>query len=267
MAADPHGDAIAANRLAWDACAPLHGQGPEWDALLHDAGQAEFCALDENLQRTLQDLNVQGLRAAQVGCNNGRELLSLAALGAVPVLGIDQSAAFLAQAQRLSQASGLHPRWLQADIHQLPADVEPVDLVIVTIGVLNWMPDLDRFMAAVAGLMAPSAWLVINETHPLLEMFDPDSATPFEPTVSYFDKGPHIFTQAITYDGSDGGQAPPAHWFVHTLGEVVSACVSNGLQLQRLTEHPDLNREVDYAVYAQRAAQLPLSYTLVAQRN
>jgi hypothetical protein len=54
---------------------------------------------------------------------------------------------------------------------------------------------------------------------------------------------------------------------VHTLGEVVSACVSNGLQLQRLTEHPDLNREVDYAVYAQRVAQLPLSYTLVAQRN
>lgn len=266
MAAVSHDKAIAANRLAWDACAPLHGQGPEWDALLHAAAQPGFCELDYNLKRTLQTLNVQCLRAAQVGCNNGRELLSLATLGAVPVLGIDQSGAFLAQAQRLSQASGLHPRWLQADIHQLPADVEPVDLVIITIGVLNWMPDLDSFMAAVARLMLPGACLVINETHPLLEMFDPASATPFEPTVSYFDKGPHVFTQAITYDGSDGGQAPPAHWFVHTLGDVVNACTANGLQLQRLTEHPDLNREAEYALYAQRAAQLPLSYTLVAQR-
>lgn len=262
-----HDAAIAANRLAWDACAPLHGEGPEWDALLQAAGQPGFCELDNNLKHTLQSLNVQGLRAAQVGCNNGRELLSLATLGALPVLGIDQSGAFLAQAQRLSQARDLHPRWLQADIHQLPADVGPVDLVIITIGVLNWMPDLHRFMAAVARLMAPGARLVINETHPMLEMFDPESATPFEPTLSYFDKGPHIFTQAITYDGSDGGQAPPAHWFVHTLGDVVSACVANGLQVQRLTEHPDLNREAEYEVYARRAAQLPLSYTLVAQRT
>ena len=41
-------------------------------------------------------------RAVQIGCNNGRELLSLPSLGAIPVLGIDQSAAFLDQARRLA---------------------------------------------------------------------------------------------------------------------------------------------------------------------
>lgn len=257
---------IDANRLAWDACAPLHGQGAVWESLLESARHPDFCELDSNLKHTLETLNVRGMHAAQVGCNNGRELLSLASLGAIPKLGIDQSGAFLAQAAQLSLARGLSPRWLEADIHRLPADVAPVDLVIITIGVLNWMPDLNRFFASVASLLKRGGLLVINETHPVLEMFEPDSATPFEPKMSYFQRDPHRLTQAITYDGSDGGPAPPAYWFVHTLGDILTACVSQGLQLIQLTEHPDLNRESDYVCYAERPAQLPLSYTLVARR-
>jgi SAM-dependent methyltransferase len=256
--------ATDANRAAWDASAHLHGQGRDWEALLAAAAQPDFSVLDACITETLKSVGVSGRRAAQVGCNNARELLSLASLGADPALGIDQSTRFLAQGALLAKAAGLNPRLLAANIYDLPQDVGQYDLILITIGVLNWMPDLRRFFGIVAGLMAPDAVLVIYETHPFLEVFDPDAARPFEPSASYFERRPVELNRAITYDGSDGGTGATGYWFIHTLGEIVTACVQSGLKLQALTEHPHLNREVDYAVYENQAAQIPLSFTLVA---
>jgi SAM-dependent methyltransferase len=254
-----------ANKAAWEASAHLHGQGKEWDDLLLAASRPGFNVLDDCLTATLTTLDISGRSAVQVGCNNARELLSLAALGARPALGIDQSAAFLAQGAQLAAATGLSPQLLEANIYKLPDSLQRHDIVLITIGVLNWMPDLNLFFQAVRGLMRPGAHLVIYETHPLLEMFNPDSATPFVPEISYFDKTPIKIEQAITYDGSVGDSGETGYWFLHTLGEIVTACVQNGLSLQHLTEHPHLNREVDYAKYEYQTAQIPMCYTLVAQ--
>ncbi len=254
-----------ANKVAWDASAHLHGQGKKWNGLLNAASQPNFNVLDKCLIATLTELNIQGRSVVQVGCNNARELLSLAAMGAQPMLGLDQSPAFLAQGAQLAAAMGLSPRLVEADIYELPNDLGRYDLALITIGVLNWMPDLLRFFQAVRGLMNPGAHLVIYETHPVLEMFNPRSAQPYTPEASYFEKTPVVLEKAITYDGSDGGKNTSSYWFVHTLGEIVSACVQSDLQLQRLEEHQHLNREVDYAIYENQKAQLPLCYTLVAQ--
>ncbi len=254
-----------ANKAAWEASAHLHGQGKEWDDLLIAASKPGFNVLDDCLATTLTNLGMAGRSAVQVGCNNARELLSLAAFGAQPALGIDQSVSFLAQGAQLAAATGLNPRLLEANVYELPDSLGRHDLVLITIGVLNWMPDLQRFFQAVRGLMRPGAHLVIYETHPILEMFNPDSANPFLPEVSYFDKTPVRIERAITYDGSDGGAGETGYWFVYTLGETVTACVQNGLKLQRLTEHPHLNREVEYALYENQTAQIPMCYTLVAE--
>ena len=68
----------AANRQAWEVSAPLHAQGEEWQRLLEQAGQPGFSVLDACLTATLTGLDIRGLSCAQVGCNNARELLSLA---------------------------------------------------------------------------------------------------------------------------------------------------------------------------------------------
>ncbi len=254
-----------ANKRAWNASAHLHGTGQDWEARLRAASQPEFNVLDDCLTNTLTALGIAGRSAVQLGCNNARELLSLAALGALPAVGVDQSAGFLAQAAQLAQASGMSPRLVEADVYDLPDDLGQHDLVLITIGVLNWMPDLPRFFQIVRGLMRPGALLVIYETHPMLEMFNPDGAHPLVPASSYFNKTPVRIEQAITYDGSDGGLGETGYWFVHTMGEIVTACVQSGMRLQRLEEHPHLNREVDYAIYENQPAQMPLCYTLVAE--
>lgn len=262
-------DVTAANRAAWDASAPLHCQGADWEALLHGFSRPGFSVLDQTLTATLEALAPQGKRALQIGCNNGRELLSLRALGAIPTLGIDQSAGFLDQAGQLAKRAGENDcRFLCADIYALPAGIPAShELGLITIGVLNWMPDLRRFFKVVASLLAPGAALVIYETHPFLELFEPSAENPFLPQYSYFRREPLVDTAAITYDGSDGGEVAASYWFIHTLGEIVTACAQAGLQIERLTEHPHSIREVEYDQYRNREAQLPLCYTLVARNQ
>ncbi|WP_375687500.1 class I SAM-dependent methyltransferase [Pseudooceanicola sp. LIPI14-2-Ac024] len=256
----------AANRAAWDASAPLHGTGDGWFALLERAGQPGFSVLDTHLTSILDGLALEGKSAVQIGCNNARELLSLAVLGIRPALGIDQSLAFLAQARTLADAAGMDLRLLEADIYDLPGDVGQYDLALITIGVLSWMPDLPAFFHAVAGLIAPGGALVIYETHPFLEVFDPASATPHEPAFSYFDPHPQEVTGAIAYDGKDHGAGETGYWFIHPLGEIVTACVRSGLNLVELKEYSHSIREPEYDIYADRAAQVPMSYSLVARK-
>lgn len=258
----------AANRAAWDASAPLHRQGEQWNALTEGFARPGFSVLDETLTATLSGLQPHGKRVVQIGCNNGRELLSTAAVGAIPALGIDQSAAFLEQARQLADIAGADCRFLCADVYALPADVpQGFDLGLVTIGVLNWMPDLERFFTVAASLLAPNAPLAIYETHPILEMFDPEAADPFKPMRSYFEREPFVSDEAMTYDGSKAQTRVESYWFTHTLGDIVSACAAAGFTIERLTEHPHSNREVDYDVYTRRREQLPMCYTLVARKQ
>ncbi|MEM9100413.1 MAG: methyltransferase domain-containing protein [Pseudomonadota bacterium] len=255
------------NKAAWDASAPSHGTGAEWERLLADAAKPGFSELDETLTATLQGLDLSGKTAVQICCNNARELLSLASLGIEPKLGIDQSAAFLAQGAQLSAASGLSPRLLAADIYELPGDLGTFDLALITIGAINWMPDLPGFLRIVASLLSPGGRLVIYETHPFLEMFDPDADDPHALAFSYFDKSAIEVPELIVYDGSPNvASGQTGYWFVHTLGEIVTASINAGLTVERLEEHPHSNREPDYDKYQGREAQLPMCYTLVARR-
>ena len=260
-------DYTQANRAAWDASASEHKKGEEWQELLRKATAPGFSIFDDTMTATLQGLDIAGARTVQIGCNNGRELLSMPAFGALPVLGIDQSDGFLDQARDLARLNGSDCVFIRTDIYDLPGEMPgPFDLGLITIGVLNWMPDLPLFLRIVAGLLAPGGRLVIYETHPMLDMFEPDDADPFKPVRSYFQKDPQSWAETITYDGSRGDPAPQSYWFAHTIGEIVTGCVRAGLAIEQLTEYGHCNREVDYHKYEGRTAQIPLCYMLVVKK-
>ena len=259
--------ATEANRRAWNASAIRHGAGPAWDRLVRGFAAPGFSTFDPTITACLQSVGIAGKSLVQIGCNNGREVLSAMALGARTALGIDQSEAFLAQAAQLNAVAKTQARFLRADIYDLPPDApRPFDIALVTIGVLNWMPDLPGFFRAAAGLLAEGGCLVIYETHPFLEMFDPHAADPFTPARSYFANAPFVSEGAIVYDGSARGTAPPSYWFVHRLGAVVTGCAAAGLRVEQLEEFPHSNREAEYGRYESRPAQLPLCYTLIARK-
>ncbi|MFD0986160.1 class I SAM-dependent methyltransferase [Methyloligella solikamskensis] len=257
----------AANKAAWETSAPLHAEGEAWEQLLASAARPGFSVLDTHLTSVLRGLDLSGKSAVQIGCNNARELLSLAALGIEPALGIDQSGSFLAQGRQLADAAGLSPQLLEADVYDLPAGLGSFDLGLITIGVLNWMPDLPEFFRIAAGLLKPGGALVIYETHPLLEMFDPAAEKPYEPAFSYFERRPHEVTEAIAYDGQDHGEGETGYWFVHGLGEIVTACIQAGIGIVSLQEFAHTIREPEYDIYEGRTAQIPMCYCLVGRKT
>lgn len=256
---------IASNRDAWDESAHLHKETADWQALLGSVGSPGFSSLDPTLTDMLIKVGVKGRDVVQLGCNNGRECLSMFALGARTVVGIDQSAAFLRQARELASISPHAPQFIEADVHQLPERLyNRFDVALITIGVLSWMPDIALFMAHVANTLRVGGALLIYETHPFLEVFDPQAANPMLPASSYFRREPFVMREAIVYAGDSPVTAATSYWFVHTLGDIVSAAIAAGLQISHLKEYPHSNREECYDQYESQIAQLPMSYTLVA---
>ena len=260
--------AIASNRDAWNDSARHHKDSAEWQEHWAAVTHADFSCLDDTLTEVLSQVGIDGKDVVQLCCNNGRESLSLFALGARHVVGVDQSAAFLDQARELASRSPHAPQFIESDIHHLPSTLqERFDLALITIGVLNWMPDIAEFFRHVAQTLKPGGALVVYETHPFLEMFDPDSADPYALSSSYFRREPFVQNEPIVYEGKVEQQAAPSYWFVHSLGDIFSGAIAAGLQINHFKEYPHSNREELYDRYQQQDAQLPLCFTWVAVKR
>ena len=260
--------AIASNKEAWNQSAKLHKDTDTWKALLEAVAKPGFSRLDSTLTALLHSVGIDGKEVVQLGCNNGRESLSLFGLGARAVVGVDQSEAFLQQARELAAISAYNPQFIEADVHHLPEWLqERFDIALVTIGVVGWMPDAALFMQQVASTLKPGGRLVMYETHPFLEMFDPRAVNPLLPASSYFKRDPFVLQESIVYEGQGEQVGPTSYWYVHTLGSLVSAAIAAGLQIDRLQEYPHSNREEIYDQYEHQAAQLPLCFTLTATKR
>jgi SAM-dependent methyltransferase len=260
--------AIASNRDAWNDSAHHHKDSEDWQEHWVAVAHADFTCLDETLTGVLTEVGIDGKEVVQLGCNNGRESLSLFALGARHVTGVDQSSAFLGQARELASRSPHEPEFIESDIHHLPPQLEGrFDVALITIGVLNWMPDIAEFFRHAAQTLKPGGALVVYETHPFLEMFDPESIDPFALSSSYFRREPFVQNEPIVYEGKVERQASSSYWFVHTLGDIFSGAIAAGLQINHFKEYPHSNREELYDRYQQQEAQLPMCFTMVAVKR
>lgn len=256
------------NRLAWDATAVEHERYPDWEQLKIGFSNPEFSTFDSTITKVLKQLPIKGQSVVQIGCNNGRELLSAMSLGSRSGLGIDQSSNFIEQAKELTLISGRDCEYLEANIYDLPPNIpSDFDVALITIGVLNWMPDLAAFFNVVAGLLHSSGKLVVYETHPFLEMYDPDGADPHALSVSYFTDDPYVSEQTFVYGEEKASAAPASYWFTHRLGEIINACIQAGLCIDSIDEYPHSNRESEYDLYTSQNAQLPMCFTLTAHRT
>ena len=261
-------DYTAANRLAWDASARYHEEGAEFAGLLAGFARPGFSCLDAVLTERLRALGVAGLDVAQLCCNNGREILSVKNLGAARAVGFDQSGAFLGQARRLAAAGNIACDFVEGDVYAVPADYDGAfDIVLITIGVFGWMPELGAYFDVIARLLRPGGALLVYEQHPIMNMFEPGAADPMTPVHSYFKAEPFEDVGALVYDGTQGLPGEPQYWFVHTLGDLLSECLERGLALEHFREYPHNISSAEFDVYNGQEAQLPASYVMVARKG
>jgi len=184
---------------------------------------------------------VDGKQLLHLQCHFGLDTLCWARLGA-RVTGIDFSDAAISQARALAQDVGLDARFVQSDIYELPHNLEgDFDIVYASRGVLNLLPDLDRWGKVAAHFVRPGGFFYITEIHPIALVFDDDEGvrdlrlryayfTQPEPISvatkgSYADRNARV-TQEVEYGWN------------HALGEIVTALTTAGLHIDFLHEFP-----------------------------
>jgi SAM-dependent methyltransferase len=226
------------NRAAWDERAPAHAESPDYavERFLEDptflSGVVRF-----DLPRLG---SISDLKAVHLQCHIGTDTVSLARLGAWMV-GLDFSSASLEQARRLASATGANIDFVEADVYAAPAVLGTgcFDLVYTGIGALCWLPDIDRWAATVAELLAPGGRLFIREGHPMLWSLDEKHQDRLVVDYPYFQREePLVESDGGTYVQTDAVfEQTTTHSWNHGLGEVVSALIASGLQITGLAEH------------------------------
>lgn len=260
--------AIAANKAAWNATAPHHRNNAAWRALAVGFATPGYSCFDAIMHDALMEIGLTDKAVAQICCNNGRETISLRNLGAAQAVGFDQSAAFLEHAGELNALARQDCTFVEADVNALPeAYAGHFDLVVITIGVFGWMPDLDRFMAQAACLLRPSGELLVYEEHPVVNMFEPRGPEPLKVMHSYFRSRPFTSNEAILYDDAPRPEVPRHCWFVHPLGSIFDALLRAGFAIRSFREFPHNISSTEFDLLETPEAMLPMSYILRARKE
>jgi SAM-dependent methyltransferase len=145
------------------------------------------------------------------------DAVSLARLGA-HVTGVDFSAAALARASDIASRCGVQVDFVQADATDLPAVLhDRFDLVYATIGILNWIEDVDAWMRSVRSVLRKGGRLLLIDVHPLFAMFG--SVDPLDADFPYASAGPVSFDEQGSYADREAVLSSTATVeFAHSLG-------------------------------------------------
>lgn len=260
----------AATRAAWDEAAERYERWlPEAIELIRGGGSNLF----PEEEALIGDLHGRCRRAIHLQCAGGRDTLSLWNLGAEEVVGVDYSPRMLDLARRLTEAVGADEaaRWIEADVLDTPHELDgTADLLYTGRGSLIWLQDLDAWAAVLVRLLAPEGRLVVFEGHPAEWLFDVDEDGRWIATDYDYFGGPEAskgwapeYIDHLSIDEVDQRWKFARSW---TLGEILTAMVGAGLQLERVGEYPRDWWGGHGDVAAEERGRIPLSFSVVARR-
>ncbi len=232
---------LRANREHWDEWTRVHARSDFYDVEGFRAGATSLWPLE------LEELGPhvgEGTTLLHLQCHFGLDTLSWARRGAI-VTGIDFSTEAVALARRLADEVGLagRARFIAADVYEVDAHLGEAlfDVVFVSWGAIEWLPDLSRWAALVARRLRPGGVFYMAEIHPVAYALDetadrgvrlagrylpaPDRPEASEDDGSYADQDAHV-------------EARLCYGWAHGMGEVLTSLAAAGLRLEYLHEFP-----------------------------
>ncbi|MFF9781951.1 class I SAM-dependent methyltransferase [Streptomyces nigrescens] len=229
---------VLTNQANWDARTPVHVA-------------SEFYGLDGS--RTAEDWfapfewtdlgELAGRDVLHLQCHLGTETAAFAERGAAHTVGLDFSAAAVAEARRLAAEGGRTMEFVQADVHRAPEALgaRRFDVVYTGKGALCYLPDLTAWAGIVSSLLRPGGTFYLVEFHPLLDSLGPAGGPGQQELLLRNDylggRGPLRSDTPCTYtDGPPVQGATTSYEWRHGLGEVISAVIGAGMTVELVRE-------------------------------
>ncbi|MEH6629266.1 MAG: class I SAM-dependent methyltransferase [Halopseudomonas aestusnigri] len=256
-----------ANRASWDEVAPRHRSSNQ-EKLLNAVKISDYNALVPELIETFSLIDLKGKNVAQVCCNNAKDLLSVIKMGARSGVGIDASAGFIEQGKEIIATAGYQNdiTLIVNDVYDLPKELEgQFDIVMTTVGVMSWMPDLPAFFKVINSLLKPGGHYVVEEMHPVLLMYEADAKGVSRPLYSYFKDDPWKETGGLDYFGHVEYESKPSYSFQHKMDDILMAGINLGMSLKHI-------REIDHDIsnfcmdLQHQEAKPPLGINLIFEK-
>lgn len=245
---------IERNRIAWEAASDKHIR--EYRELLDQArNHSSLFAAELDL---LRPMLAWSPTVVHLQSGHGLDDIALLAAGAGFVVGVDFSEVAVTAAQRRADELGAACRYVVAELPGAPLRDECADLVYTGKGALIWMPDLQSWARDVARLLRPSGNLFVYEAHPAVPLWSWDEDEPrIRPDRGYFERS-HI---------NDNFPGRGAVQWQATLGEIITAVISAGLELKYVAEYAEPFWRPGGVTAAAWRGRLPNSFALLAQRR
>lgn len=258
------------NKQAWEEAYDKRKAG--WgEDIVSRIREGEHLFLDAALLDELLRRDPRGKSVGQFCCNNGRELLSVLALGAARGTGFDIAENMVAAGNACARELGMDCRFVATDILKIEDSyAEAFDLLIVTIGALTWFEDLNGFFRQAARCLKPGGVLLIHEMHPITGMLPAEGEDAYDPACPnilvypYFKKDPWVEGGGMGYMSDPAKDFSETFYsYSHTMSEIVNAVLSQGLSLEKLEEYEEDISEM-FPVLSGKG--IPLSYLLAARK-
>lgn len=201
--------------------------------------------------------NLQGKSVMHLMGSNGVKAVAMAILGA-RVTVVDFSKENAAFAKELADTADVPVEYIVSDVLSLP-DSEGSDLVLMELGVLHYMIDLQPLMEKIKSLLKPGGLFILHEFHPISTKLITSSGKKHKVSGNYFEpsieKNKVAFTKHMPDEEQKSlSQVVQRKW---TLGELITAIGQSGLMIKVLEEEP--NHKV-------HDIGIPKTYTIVAEK-
>jgi len=283
-----HDESFAINQARWDEVVAIHVASPFYRVKEFLAGADILLPIEAG---EIGDL--RGRTLLHLQCHFGLDTLALARRGA-QVTGLDFSGKAIAAARDLARQAAIEANFVEGNVYDAAELIKArFDLVYVSWGAINWLPDIKAWARVVAAMLKPGGQLYLLEGHPFALTLDQlgaetvgadgaiglsDPSAPLRPAYPYF-RGigmPLIFETPQTYTGDGPAlKHTRTHEFVHSITDILTGLIEAGLTLTMYHEHDacawamwPLLVEGEDRLYRMPAgaASLPLSFSLRARK-
>ena len=271
-------DYISTNRANWDDRVPIHLSSTQ--AYNVDAFVADPAMISRTVRFDAERMpDLAGKRIIHLMCHLGLDTLSFARLGA-DATGLDFSGESVGVARDAASQAELDVNFVQSDVYAAREALEgDFDIVYMSFGVLNWLPDMAKLGGVIASLLKPGGLFHLTEHHPMAMALEiPSEKNDLYVSSNYFGSDePEVNVSETSYIPGEGKIAhSTTYQWQHSLSDVISGLIDSGLRLTMLREfpfgpfpsgHPLTQRPDGYWHYAERPELAPLMFTVQAVRD